>query len=152
MTPFSAPADYAKWQDVAALIHTAFAYMEPLLGHPARAASITPQQLAEAAAHGTAYLIEHGARPVACLFTRPSRDVPGALYLGWLAVEAATRGQGLAHHLIAAAEAEARTKGHAALTLDTGTALKDLHTFFRRAGFEDWSCAGDIITFRKSLA
>ena len=104
MTPFRAPPDYAKWPEVAALIHTAFAYMESLLGHPARATSVTPEDLAQAAASGTCFIVEQTGHPCACLFTRASRDMPDALYLGWLAVDAGLRGQGHAQQLIALAE------------------------------------------------
>lgn len=151
MTPFRAAPDYLHWPAVAALIHDAFAYMEPLLGHPARAMQVTPARLAEAADTGTAYLIEDAGRPVACLFTRASRDFPDARYLGWLAVDDRYRGRGLAAELIAAAEAEARAAGYAALTLDTGRALRELCAFFRRAGFQDIPGTGEIITFQRPL-
>ena len=82
---------------------------------------------------------------------RPSRDMTDALYLGWLAVAASHRGRGLADLLFAAAEAEARATGYAAMTLDTGRAITDLHRFFQRKGFLDLPGSGDIITFRKPL-
>ncbi len=62
------------------------------------------------------------------------------------------RGKGLAQALMAAAEQEARARGYAALTLDTGRAITDLHRFFRTAGFADVPGQGEIITFRKPLA
>ena len=151
MTPFRAPPSYPRWVEVAALIHDAFAYMEAVLGHPAQAMSVTPAQLARAAETGTAYLIEDHARPVACLFTRPSRDFPGALYLGWLAVDAGQRGQGLAQRLMTCAITEARDAGFAAATLDTGRALTDLRAFFRRAGFEELPGDGEIVSFRTAI-
>lgn len=152
MTPFAAPRDYPQWPEVAALIHRSFAYMTARLGHPPRAASVTPAQLADAAGADTAWLIEANHTPVACAFTRPSRDFPDALYLGWLAVDEAHRGTGLAEALLAAAEQEARDRGIAAMTLDTGRALTELHGFFQRLGFRDIPGDGEIITFRKALA
>ena len=152
MTPFRAPPDYPQWAEVATLIHRSFAYMEARLGHPARAASLTPAQLSQAAAAGNAWLIEVEDTPIACAFTRASRDFPDALYLGWLAVDEASRGKGLAETLIATAENEAREKGYAAMTLDTGRPLTELHAFFRKQGFEDLPGDGEIITFRKALA
>ena len=151
MTPFVAPPDYSNWSDVADLIHRSFAYMEPLLGHPARATSVWAEQLAEASSVGTAYLVEQHGIPVACLFTRPSRDFQDALYLGWLAVDERYRGKELAKVLIATAETEARSKGYAAMTLDTGRAITELHTVFRSLGCEEVPGTGDIITFRKPL-
>ena len=152
MTPFRAPPDYPRWPAVATLIHRSFAYMEPLLGHPPRAAAVTARDLSDAAGHGTAYLVEDAKCPIGCLFTRPSRDMPDALYVGWLAVDGTYRGRKIAQHLISAAEDEARADGYAALTLDTGRSLSDLHAFFRRAGFDDLPGEGEVITFRKSLA
>ncbi|MEM0988387.1 MAG: GNAT family N-acetyltransferase [Pseudomonadota bacterium] len=151
MTPFQAAPDYPQWDKVARLIHGAFAYMAPLLGHPARAASVTPEQLAAAADSGTAFLIEDGDKPIACLFARASRDFPGARYLGWLAVADSHRSRGLARLLIASAEDEARILGHPALTLDTGRVLTDLHGFFQQAGFDPVPGNGDVISFRKAL-
>ena len=152
MIPFQAAPDYPRWADVAALIHRSFAYMEARLGHPARAASLMPEQLAEAAAASTAWLIEAEDTPVACAFTRASHDFADALYLGWLAVDEAFRGQGLAETLMASAEQEARVQGYKAITLDTGRPLMELHTFFRKQGFHDLPGDGEIITFRKALA
>ena len=90
--------------------------------------------------------------PVACLFTRPSRDMPDALYLGWLAVADRYRGRRLTRQLIGAAEAEARTAGCKALTMDTGLALTDLHRLFGHLGFDRARTHGEIVTFRKDLA
>lgn len=156
MTPRTVPPDYAKWPEVAALIHRAFAYMEPILGHKPAAATVTVERLAQGAEMGSAYIIEDAGTPIACLFTRPSRDFPDALFVGGLAVDASYRGQGLAQKMMAEAEREAQQDGYAALTLDTGRPLTDLHAFFRRAGFEalpgDGDGDGDVISFRKPLA
>lgn len=152
MTPFVAPTDYAKWPEVVSLIHRAFAYMEPILGHKPAAATVTSERLVQGAEMGSAYIVEDAGTPIACLFTRPSRDFPEALFLGGLAVAEAYRDRGLAQRMMTEAEAEARKKDYAALTLDTGRALTKLHAFFRRAGFEDLPCDGDVITFRKPLA
>lgn len=151
MTPLRAMRDYRRWDRVSELIHDAFAYMEPLLGHPARAASVTPEHLADASELGAAFIIEDAGRPVACLFTRPSRDIPDALYLGWLAVEATQRGKGLAAILVRQAQTEARNRGNPLMTLDTGRVLTDLHRFFERLGFQALPGDGEIITFTKPV-
>ena len=152
MNPFAAPADYPRWPEVVALIHRSFAYMEPILGHKPNAAKVTVERLILGTEIGTAHLIEDNGTPVACLFTRPSRDYPDALYLGGLAVDAGQRGKGLAHALFARAEAEAREKGYSALTLDTGRPLTDLHRYFERQGFAMLPCDGEVVSFRKDLA
>ncbi|MEM7057745.1 MAG: GNAT family N-acetyltransferase [Pseudomonadota bacterium] len=150
---FRAPPDYPRWSGVADLIHRSFDYMEALLGHPARAMEVTSETLAEAASTGTAFLSEaDGGSPIACVFTRPSRDMPDALYLGWLAVAPSHRGRGLSHRLISIAETEASKAGFAAMTLDTGRALTDLHGLFGSAGFQIQSGDDDIVTFRKDLS
>ena len=150
-TLLTADAAYPRWDAVAALIRGSFAYMTPLLGHAPRAAGLTAQDLANAAATGTAFVIEDRGAPVACLFTRPSRDIAHALYCGWLATAEAHRGRGLARRLFAAAEARAITQGLSALTLDTGTALTDLHTTFAHLGFYPAATTGDVVTFLKPL-
>ena len=150
-TPFAAPADYPRWAEIATLIRHSFAYMAPMLGHPARAASLTAEDLARAAAQGTALLIEAGDAPVACLFTRPSRDFDDALYCGWLAVADPHRGRGLSGQLFGAAESLATTQGYRALTLDTGRPLTHLHRLFARQGFLPAGGDGDIARFRKPL-
>ncbi len=123
------------WEAVRQLVAVAFAYMEPRLGHPSRAAQSTASDLAKEAREGTCWLIVDDATPVACLFTRPSRDHKSALYLGKLAVAEAARGKGLARQLIDAAINDARATGYTALTLDTGDVFQDLHAVFARLGF-----------------
>ncbi|MEM1162796.1 MAG: GNAT family N-acetyltransferase [Pseudomonadota bacterium] len=151
MTPFPVEGEYERWQAVVALIHRSFAYMEPLLGHPAAAMDVTSERLAEAAAKGSAFLVEDAEVPIGCLFTRPSRDIAEALYLGWLAVDERHRGAGLARRLIDAAEAEARAKNYTFLTLDTGRALVGLVTYFERLGFVALPGDGAVVTFRKEI-
>lgn len=55
--------------------------------------------------------------------------------MGKLAVSDAWRGAGVARQLVEAAADEARRKGYARLTLDTGAALTELHEAFGRLGF-----------------
>ena len=149
--PFAAAPDYPRWPEVAELIRDAFAYMTPLLGHPPRAAALTAADLSQATATGTAYLIEDDDRPVACVFTRPSRDVPQALYIGWLAVAERMRGQGLAAKLIDAARVQARQNGYTALTLDTGRPLTRLHGIFEGMGFVMQAGDDEVVTFIRPL-
>ena len=152
MTVFRAPDDYPRWPAVADLIHRSFAWMTPILGHPARAMQVTPETLKSAAEKSPAWLAEDHAQPVACLFARPSRDHRDALYLGWLAVDGAHRGRGLARALVAAADHEARRQGCTALTLDTGRELVHLHNLFLRLGFEMLGERDAVVSFLKPLA
>ncbi len=122
------------WTAVRNLLRESFAYMAARLGHPARAATSTPEDLAAETTRGPVYLILDET-PVACLFTRPSRDHPDALYIGKLAVAETRRGQGLARQLVEHAATQARDQGYKALTLDTGVQFPELHTAFARMGF-----------------
>ncbi len=152
MTVFRAPPHYPRWPAVAALIHRSFAYMTPLLGHPAQAMKLTPEDLEAAAGRDAAWLVEQAETPIACLFTRPSRDFGDALYLGWLSVESAHRGSGLVRALMNAAEQEARRQGCSHLTLDTGRELVELHRLFQHLGFRKQATDGAVICFRKPVA
>lgn len=134
MTPERATAA-SDWDAVRNLIGAAFAYMEPRLGHPSRAVKDSPVDLERAAADGTCWLIIETGVPVACLFTRSSRDDPTALYIGKLAVADAARGRGFARELVEAAAKEARMLGFRSLTLDTGAVFPELHDTFARLGF-----------------
>lgn len=147
----NAGPDYPHWSGIAALLRDSFAYMTPLLGHAPRAVSLSADDLRAAAANGTAFVIEHANRPIACLFARPSRDVTAALYLGWLAVAPAHRGQHITHALFDAAEAHAIGHGFTSLTLDTGHPLTDLHALFTRLGFAAVDNADDVARFVKPL-
>ena len=153
MTPslFRAPPDYARWDQVAHLLHQSFAYMTPILGHAAHALTLEATDLSRAADSGCVFLMTRGDNPVACLFTRPSRDIANALYCGWLAVDGNERGQGLSHHLINAAETEAIGQGKSALTLDTGRELTHLHRLFSRLGFSRHPGTGAVVTFVKPV-
>ena len=143
--------DDPRWPAVAGLLRESFAYMAEVLGHPARATMLSPDDLARAATRGRVFLIVAGERPVACLFTRASRDFPDALYCGWLATAEDHRGRGLARWLLDAAEEEAAAQGLRTLTLDTGTAFTQLHQAFTRLGFHAVTTRDDVTSFRKSL-
>ena len=123
------------WQAVRRLLQESFDYMEARLGHPARAAQATPDDLAAEAETGTVLLAFQDAAIIACLFCRPSRDHAEALYIGKLAVAASHRGQGLARRLVEQAANEALGLGFAALTLDTGKEFPELHKAFGKLGF-----------------
>lgn len=58
-------------------------------------------------------------------------------YVGELVVAASAEGSGAGSALMAAAEAWARARGHARLTLDTGAANVRARAFYGRLGFLD---------------
>ncbi len=146
----SANPETTGWEKVLRLVQDAFAYMEPIMGFPPRTTSMTPETLADRAAAGTAWVINPD-DPIACLFMRPSNDIPGALFLSMLAVRADHQGTGLAAELLQRAEDEARALGFSQLTLDTGSALTDLRRRYVRWGWTETRDDGEIVTFIKSL-
>ncbi len=103
------------------------------------------------AGEGHALVVEQDGGPVACLFTRPSRDVAGALYLGALAVARHARRRGLARELIEAAAEIGRAEGYGALTLDTGARHRHLLRLFGKAGFAVVAQAGGIVQLQRAL-
>ncbi|MBV8651516.1 MAG: GNAT family N-acetyltransferase [Alphaproteobacteria bacterium] len=127
-----APADFADWESVGALIREAFAYMEGRIDPPSSALRLTAQSMAEDAAKGALLLAEQGGALVGCVFVRPKGD---ALYIGKLAVRPGLQGQGIGKVLVTAARAEARALGIAMLELQTRIELTENHAAFARMGF-----------------
>lgn len=155
MTLIVASETYANWPEVRDLIRSSFAYMEEVLGHTPKSALVDTATLSEAARTGTVFLEVQGNTPRACLFCRPSCDVPNALYLGRLAVAPEIRGKGIARKLVDAAAELAVDEGFTYLTLDTAKALTHLHTAFGKLGFELTKplsdTDGDVVTMVRPL-
>jgi N-acetylglutamate synthase-like GNAT family acetyltransferase len=127
-----APADFAGWEEVRALILAAFAYMDCRIDPPSSALRLTPQSMAADAAKGALLLAESNGELVGCAFVRPEAD---ALYVGKLAVRSDLQGSGVGKALIAAARAEARARGLGMLELETRIELTENHAAFARMGF-----------------
>jgi GNAT superfamily N-acetyltransferase len=127
-----APADFGAWEEVRALILDAFAYMHGRIDPPSSALRMTPATMAADAAQGALLLAEREGALVGCVFVRPKGD---ALYIGKLAVRPDLKGSGIGKALVAAARAEARARGLAALELQTRIELTVNHAAFARMGF-----------------
>lgn len=127
-----APADFAGWEAVLALILDAFAPMDGRIDPPTSALRLTPLSITEDAARGVLLLAEVDGALAGCLFARPKG---GALYLGKLAVRPGLQGRGLGRALVNASRAEARTRGLACLELQTRIELVENHRAFGRMGF-----------------
>lgn len=141
---------YAHWDRLLVLLQDAFAYMSDLTGTPPNVASMTPADLAARAADGAAW-VAHPDAPTACLFARPSRDYPDALFLTLFAVDAAHRGTGVAGELLGLAQDKAIADGCARLTLDTGSQLTALRARYRKWGWDETKDDGAVVTFMKTL-
>jgi GNAT superfamily N-acetyltransferase len=127
-----APADFADWHRVQALILDAFAPMEGRIDPPSSALRLTAESMAIDAANGALLLAELAGVPVGCIFVRPKN---GVLYIGKLAVRPDLHGRGIGRTLVAAARAEARGLGLETLELQTRVELTENHAAFARMGF-----------------
>jgi GNAT superfamily N-acetyltransferase len=127
-----ASKDFADWPAVQGLILDAFSYMQGRIDPPSSVLRLTPGSMAADVTHGALLLAEIDGALVGCLFARPKGD---ALYIGKLAVRPDRQGRGIGRALVDAARAEARTRGLAALELQTRVELTENHRTFARWGF-----------------
>src|SRR5690242_10876852 len=93
-----APADFAGWEAVRALILDAFSYMAERIDPPSSALRLTTQSLAADAAKGGVLLAERDGALVGCVFFRPNES-KDALYIGKLAVRPDLQGGGIGRAL-----------------------------------------------------
>ena len=127
------PADaFADWEGLLGLLRRAFAFMEGRIDPPSSLRRLDAPALARKAAEERLFLAWREGTLAGCAFFAVR---PGALYIGKLAVEPALHGQGIGRALMAAAEAEARKRGLAALELQTRVELIENHAAFARMGF-----------------
>jgi ribosomal protein S18 acetylase RimI-like enzyme len=127
-----APDDFADWETVRALILEAFATMEGRIDPPSSALRLTARSIADDAAKGALLLADLDGALVGCVFVRPQAD---ALYVAKLAVRPDLQGRGIGRALMAAARAEARARGLAALDLQVRIELTENQAAFARMGF-----------------
>jgi GNAT superfamily N-acetyltransferase len=127
-----APADFAAWEDLRALILAAFASMEGRIDPPSSASRLTAHAMAAEAAHGALLLAKQAGALVGCAFVKPKGDT---LYIAKLAVKPGLQGRGIGTALVASERAEARARCLAALELQTRIELAENHAAFARMGF-----------------
>ena len=94
---------------------------------------LTVEELSRQAETSEIWVIEEGARAVACVVLTPR---PEALYLGKLAVANTHRGRGLARQLVALAEDRARALALPAVELQSRVELTENHSAFAALGFQ----------------
>lgn len=124
--------DFTRWDELLALIQSAFAFMNGIIDPPSSALHLTPAALAEKARLETGLVAMEGERLLGCVFLRPEKD---CLYLGKLAVAPDAQGNGIGRRLVVAAETVATSLGLAALRLGTRIELTGNHAFFSSCGF-----------------
>ena len=127
-----APADFADWDAVRALIQGAFAYMDGRIDPPSSARLLSRESMAADAAAGALLLAKAAGELVGCLFLRPMDD---ALYLGKLAVRPGLNGSGIGRALVDAARDEAVKRSLGTLELSVRIELTENHAAFARMGF-----------------
>ena len=126
--------DFARWDELLALIMRAFAYMDGVIDPPSSAHLLTPGTLREKARRETVFLAIENDRIVGCVFAlERNRDV----YVGKLAVDPQRHGQGIGSRLMQAVERLARKGGKEAIELQTRIELTTNHAAFARLGFRE---------------
>ncbi|HMA13395.1 MAG TPA: GNAT family N-acetyltransferase [Kiloniellaceae bacterium] len=129
----AAPADFADWVGLLALLREAFAYMDGRIDPPSSLHSFDAEKLAAKAKEEELILALMGGALVGCLFAAPRGEV---LYLGKIAVRPNLQGKGIAKRMFALAEASARARGFKALELQSRIELVENHRTFAALGFE----------------
>ena len=116
-----------------ALLAVAFAYMEGRIDPPSSLTRMTAETLSTEAREKEIWVIEDGARTIACMILTPHVDT---LYLGKLATDPARRREGLARRMFAQAEMRAKALGLPSITLQARVELTENHATFAAMGFE----------------
>ncbi|MCZ0735881.1 GNAT family N-acetyltransferase [Phreatobacter sp. AB_2022a] len=149
-------AGFQRWDELLALIHDSFAYMQGVVDPPASGLALTAAALRAKALSETGLIALAGGRIVGCAFVSPRED---HLYLGKLAVARDLQGCGIGRLLVSHAEALARAAGKPALQLQTRIELTGNHKAFARLGFVETARTAHpghdrptSVTMRKALA
>ncbi|RRI06354.1 GNAT family N-acetyltransferase [Mesorhizobium tamadayense] len=128
------PPDFARWDELLALILRAFAYMDGVIDPPSSAHRLTPENLKSKTALETAFLALENGQIVGCVFAlERAKD----FYVGKLAVEPSLHGRGIGGRLMLAVEDLARRHGKYAIELQTRVELTANHAAFARLGFRE---------------
>ncbi|MFD2052748.1 GNAT family N-acetyltransferase [Mesorhizobium calcicola] len=150
------PADFDRWNDVLALIMDAFAAMDGVIDPPSSAHLLTADTLRDKARRETGFVAFEKDRIVGCVF--PLQRA-AEFYVGKLAVAPDCQGQGIGRRLMQAVEDLARSRGKAAIELQTRIELTGNHAAFARFGFRETERTAHegytrptSITMRKVLA
>lgn len=118
-------------ETIRALVRAAYAAYVPRIG---REPGPMTDDYAARIAHGEAWILEQDGAPVGVLVLE---DRPGALQLDNIAIAPAAQGKGIGRRLIAFAEAEARRRGRALLTLYTHEKMTENLAMYPRLGFTE---------------
>lgn len=128
------PPDFARWDELLALILRAFAYMDGVIDPPSSAHLLTPEGLRHKAGQEAAFLAVENGQIIGCVF---ALERATDFYVGKLAVEPGLQGQGIGGRLMQAVEGIARRRGKSAIELQTRIELIANHAAFARLGFRE---------------
>jgi GNAT superfamily N-acetyltransferase len=127
-----APADFADWSSLLALLQTSFAYMDGRIDPPSSLNEMTEDSLRAKARREHLLVAKDHGQLVGCAYA----DVRSTcVYVGKVAVAPEVRSRGVARKLLAAAESIAQTTGRQVLELQTRVELIENHDTFSALGF-----------------
>ena len=124
--------NFARWDELHALLMRSFASMEGRIDPPSSLLAMDAAALAAKAREETLFLATDGDALIGCAFLRIEGD---RLYVGKVAVDSAWRGRGIARRMFALAEEFASREGLSHLELQTRVELTENHDTFGRLGF-----------------
>ncbi|MER8481036.1 GNAT family N-acetyltransferase [Mesorhizobium sp. M1322] len=128
------PADFDRWDEVLALIMSAFASMDGVIDPPSSAHRLTVEYLRDKARQETGFAALKDGRIVGCVFVLERTD---DFYVGKLAVDPGLQRQGVGRQMMQAVEDLARNRGKPAIELQTRVELTGNHAAFARLGFRE---------------
>lgn len=127
-----APPDFDAWDDLLALLRSAFAYMDGRIDPPSSLGRMGVAELRAKAREEVLLIVTDGDRLVGCAFAAVR---PDSVYVGKVAVADAARRKGVARALMDAAADVARRAGRDVLELQTRIELVENHRTFAALGF-----------------
>lgn len=127
-------SDFARWDELLALILRAFAYMDGVIDPPSSARRLTPESLREKASTETGFLAMLDGEIVGCIF---AAEHARHFYVGKLAIEPSQQGKKIGRELMSAVETLARAAGKPALELQVRIELAANRATFSRMGFAE---------------
>lgn len=124
--------DFARWDELLALILRAFAYMDGVIDPPSSAHQLTPESLREKANKEAGFLAMQDDEIIGCIF---AAEHARHFYIGKLAVEPSLQGKKIGRELMKAVETLASETGKPVLELQVRIELAANRAAFGRMGF-----------------
>lgn len=126
------PSEFADWEKLLSVLHSAFAYMEGRIDPPSSLHRLNSKTIAEKSQGETLFIAMDDGELVGCVFAKAQ---PESLYVGKLAVTPGRQGKGTGRQLMAAAERYAAECGYNFMELETRIELVENHQTFAKLGY-----------------